>query len=161
MEYSLLKTILPQISNSMPLTPYVRLTSTPSRDLVNPGIGQISRLYSFYTPLPGLHNPFEINKLGESKKINQSGFGDSDEIADNNEKIETTIENDNTLIDELPDNNSLNDGIKESFSYPKIQVKKIIFHSDKKSGITKKASKEALQRKVKNMSIKKHNFNII
>ena len=52
MEYNLLKTIEPSIGDIVcPNEIYPRLSPYPAMDFVNPGLGQISRLYSFYVPL--------------------------------------------------------------------------------------------------------------
>lgn len=167
MEYNLLKTILPQVLNGMPATPYVRLTSTPSRDLINPGMGQISRLYSFYTPLPGLHNPYEINKLDKTNN-HQEGFGDINQTDDKTDNVHIDnnpplIENENSLSETLPETTETNDGLVESFQHPTIKVKKVIFNSENK--LKDKTSKKTLQRKELKQplkqTIKKHKFNVI
>ena len=52
MEYNLLKSIESRVSPFyIPNQTLPKLTAFPSTDFVNPGLGQISRLYSFYVPL--------------------------------------------------------------------------------------------------------------
>lgn len=67
MEYSLLKSITPQLPYLQPVSPYVTLSSMPAIDLVNPGLGHVTRLYDFYVPLASLQNPYEINKVDTKK----------------------------------------------------------------------------------------------
>lgn len=169
MEYGLLKTISPQLMNYMPHTPYVNLTSTPSIDLINPGLGQISRLYSFYTPLSGIHSPYQISKLQKNvNKIDQKGYGENeikDQEIENASNIDTKdkeIPNEQE-IQSITDkkNSELSDGLLDSFQHPSIKVKQVVFNSAKSGKSTFSKSKELKQRQVKVKSLKSHNFSII
>jgi hypothetical protein len=51
MEYRLLKTIESSQLTLLPKETLPRLTPYPANNCVNPGLGQIARLYSFYVPL--------------------------------------------------------------------------------------------------------------
>ena len=55
-----------------------RLTSTPANNFVTPGIGQITKLYSFYTPLHSQKPTHAIEKQ-ISSSLNQEGSGKSEE----------------------------------------------------------------------------------
>ena len=45
MEYNLLKTIESNLGPTVSSSIYPRLTPYPAKDYINPGVGQISRLY--------------------------------------------------------------------------------------------------------------------
>lgn len=135
MEYSLLKTITPELAYLRPIHPYVKLSSTPAKDYVNPGLAQTTRLYSFYVPLYSNFNPFEIKKSDTKDIKQQEGFGEVNDPVENS-SIDTT---DNTKEPSLNDsqidkpiisnNNEITEGLKESLNFPKINVKKTIFKS--------------------------------
>jgi hypothetical protein len=55
-----------------------RLTSTPANNYVTPGIGQITKLYTFYTPLTSQKPSHAIEKQITSA-LNQEGAGKSEE----------------------------------------------------------------------------------
>lgn len=142
MEYNLLKSITPQLSYLQPLTPYVKLTSSPSKDLINPGIGQTVRLYSFYVPLASNFNPYEIKKLDAKLVKEQSGFGDIDQVEDDqNQTNETSLDQNSKIsINEQETNDvpvhetkKLSAGLEESLNFPKITIKKTIFKPTKKA----------------------------
>ena len=63
MEYKLLKTIEQPIAMMMPNETLPRLTPYPAYDFVNPGLGQISRLYTFYVPLHRHHSNNTLSHL--------------------------------------------------------------------------------------------------
>lgn len=147
MEYSLLKTISTPLPYLKSYTPYVRLTSTPNIDLVNPGVSQSVRLFSFYVPLGSNHNPYEISKIDTKKLNNQEGFGELDdtESNENASESESSLElSENNKLESLPDINAPaidiqkepEPGLKESLNYPKISIKKTIFKP--KSTVIKK-----------------------
>jgi hypothetical protein len=80
MENKLLKTIESSISAFYcPNETLPRLTAFPATDFVNPGLGQISRLYSFYVPLHSQRNLFSLQKKVESTSAELlEGFGSVD-----------------------------------------------------------------------------------
>ena len=69
MEYNLLKTIEPNFMASMmmPNSSYPNLTNFPAIDFVNPGVGQITQMYSFYVPLFNDANIHKIQKQDENE----------------------------------------------------------------------------------------------
>lgn len=168
MEYSLLKSITPQLPYVQPTSPYVHLTSMPAKDYVNPCVGQVSRLYSFYVPLMSSVNPFEISKI-DTKIINdQQGKGvsennldtiqnDIDETSEvESSNVKVIDDNENTQVEEN-DKKSLHEispGILKSFQNPQIKIGKTIW------GKTKAPKKTE---SFKSFKIKKtkHKFNII
>lgn len=175
MEYSLLKAISPQLPYLKSHTPYVQLSPYPAKDLVNPGIGQATRIFSFYVPLSSISNPYEINKV-ESSKINQEGYGEGETNNFNLEQPTSITNNTNneTLMDDKNDNVSLekemskNDidnvvslspGLKESFQHPTIKIgKSLILPS--KTKITKK-NNEKIKSMKSTLKVVKHKFNVI
>lgn len=145
MEYNLLKSITPQLSYLQPLTPYIKLTSTPALDHINPGIGQSVRLYSFYVPLASNFNPYEIKKLDSKLIKEQSGFGDVekvdkiDDVNNLNNTVEQNLDQDSEVFinkeetNDVPVNQTkkLSPGLEESLNFPKISIKKTIFKPNK------------------------------
>lgn len=158
MEYSLLKSITPHLPYLTAHSPYVRLTAYPAKDLVNPCIGQVTRLYDFYVPLLSHNYPFQIKKIGDNDKTSQEGFGNvasdaSDEINDH-ERAETEAENnlENKVVDEklLDQNKEIPSGILDSFQHPKIKLgKEVIRQTTLK-----------MPSKIKK-SFKAHKFNVV
>jgi hypothetical protein len=55
-----------------------RLTGTPAHNFVTPGIGQITNLYSFYTPLHS-QRPLHAIQKEVSTSLNQEGSGKIEE----------------------------------------------------------------------------------
>lgn len=164
MDYTLLKQITPQLPYLQPHSPYVRLTSMPARDLINPGIGQVIRLYDFYVPLAAAtHNPYEIQKSDVAdKKIDQEGYGDKQESeSKNSENLEssallpTDIEKDNSNeVEEPKIETKLDDGLLTSFQHPKIKVGKLVIERSDTEPVKKTPLK-------KNLKILKHKFHIV
>ena len=77
MEYRLLKTIEPTLGGFLcPSEAFPRLSAFPATDFVNPGLGQISRLYSFYVPLYNARSLHTIQKkMSEVGAENLEGSG--------------------------------------------------------------------------------------
>lgn len=46
---------------------HLNISSTPPTDFVNPGLGQIVRLYDLYVPIHQMKSPFQIDKLQMNK----------------------------------------------------------------------------------------------
>lgn len=170
MDYSLLKTITPSLPYLKPDFPFIHLTATPGRDLINPGIGQITRLYSFYVPLTGLSNPYEITKIdnkssNELNINNQEGFGE-----ENVDNVDKTDNGSSTSVEQLDENNiastsydekkpvtissskNLDKGVIASFQHPKIKVGKVVIKQQKESNKIQNA---------KNSKVLKHKFKVI
>ena len=57
---------------------HFRLTSTPANNFVTPGIGQITKLYRFYTPLHSRKPTHAIEKQ-ITTSLNQEGSGKAEE----------------------------------------------------------------------------------
>lgn len=166
MDYSLLKTITPQLSYLETHSPHVRLTSMPARDFINPGFGQISRLYNFYVPLHGIGDPYRLKTIDvENDKKNQHGHGnvsESDNIEtesantlEANESSSNTSEPNESSSNEKSTNLLMDVGVLDSFKHPKIKVGKAIINSNVniKKDFNGKGS-------LKKKSLK-HKFNII
>lgn len=177
MDYSLLKTITPQLSYMQNTNScIVHLTSTPARDLINPGIGQLTRLYNFYVPIHyASQNPYKVKKYDAqaSKENNQEGFGQTDDVdnvlietKDNSNEINdqtntnlsnetfTDINNSESTSNEMPDE-KMDEGVKQSFEYPKIKVGKLMISSQKRLNITKNVKKVPVK------NFKNHKFHVI
>jgi hypothetical protein len=82
MEYSLLKTIEPNLGMQMCPIQNPHLTPYPAIDYVNPGVGQAARLFSFYVPLHSRQSPYAIEKE-EDNAMSQEG-GSQDVISNEN-----------------------------------------------------------------------------
>ncbi len=145
MEYRLLKSIEPSQGTLIPKEKLPRLTAYPANNCVNPGLGQIARLYSFYVPLysnPNLHSISKHEADVEPMNIeplNQEGKGEDSSL-----DIETNapqLQNDNEAKDESylnPINFNerkrklMGSAVHESFLHPKIiKTDKIVFSKQK------------------------------
>jgi hypothetical protein len=142
MEYRLLKSIEPSQGILIPKETLPRLTPYPANNCVNPGLGQIARLYSFYVPLysnPNLHSISKHEADVEPMNVeplNQEGKGE-DSTLDNTPQLQ----NDNELKDESNLNpidfnekkrKLMGTAVHESFLHPKIiKTDKILFTKQK------------------------------
>jgi hypothetical protein len=123
MEYNLQKTIEQNIFHSIPNSTYPILTQYPATDFVNPGLGQVSRLYSFYVPLfAQKSSSYEIKKSSTDEEkdpieIEQTGMGEED--------ISETEDN---ILNQLNERKrkKMDDGVYDSFTHPKVFVTKKI-----------------------------------
>ena len=117
MEYNLLKTIEPNLRLQMNPSTHPRLSQFPAVDFVNPGLGQVARLYSFYVPMQSNYAPLTINKK-EDNSVNQEGSGKNEK--EENEEVESEIETKD--FDPLEYNNRkrklLGEGVQSSFMNP-------------------------------------------
>ena len=128
MEYNLLKTIESSLgANFVPNERYPRLSPFPATDHVNPGVGQICRLHSFYVPLYTTKNLHEKQKTNAIENL--EGSGDNSQIESNAEESNDNINEINDPIEfNLEKRKRLGSAIQESFLHPKlIKTDKIIF----------------------------------
>lgn len=157
MDYSLLKTIETPLPYLQPHFPLINLTSTPSKDLVNPGIGQIVRLYSFYVPLTPVTHPYEITKIdNKTPKIsNQAGFGEESLEKENNTlDNENSVNNNDENSESISENSkTLDEGVLDSFQHPKIKVGKVVINKTISTKVTKNG--------LKGVKTSKHKFKIV
>ena len=165
MEYSLLKTIesaytAPQItfSSNPRLSPY------PAFDFVNPGLGQISRLFSFYVPLHSSANTHTIRKKVELPlATNLEGFGNQN-TEEEQEDVEEIPEKD---IDPLEYNNlkrkQMGAAVQESFLHPKVIKTDTINLAVQPKNISKNnlSSTIRLPEKAPAKNMKKHKFHVV
>ena len=173
MEYNLLKSIEPNCGIRVPNEKFPNLTPFPAADYINPGLGQISRLYSFYVPLYSRKNLHTLQKQAPNTNAESlEGFGSAEEktevkndvkedIVDSSEKdeIESQLQS-NPLEFNANKRKKLGDGIHESFLYPKIiKTDKLFLPSNN----TKRDKKETTFERKTNKSDKpvKHKFAII
>ena len=82
MEYSLLKTIEVNLGSPVPTSSYPKLTPYPATDFVNPGLGQIGRLYSFYVPLYSHSNLHSVSKKVNLDELQGSGNEPEESVQD-------------------------------------------------------------------------------
>jgi hypothetical protein len=158
MDYSLLKEIEPNFGP--PASFGFRLSSTPSKDYVNPGVGQISRIYSLYIPMHSNNSPHLIEKVNET--LEQEGEGeskddypmsDAEELKGN--ESDTSENNDSTIIDKK--RKKMDEGIRDSFLHPKrIKIGEILLPK-KEPNIRKKPRIQT----VKSDSKVSHKFKIV
>lgn len=99
MEYKLLKTIEPNLSLTVPNEMMPRLSAYPANDFVNPGLGQISRLYSFYVPLHARSLHSETKTEPNVSAVTQQGGGnfetegdEQDTVKDGNIKLKSFVQ---------------------------------------------------------------------
>jgi hypothetical protein len=144
MEYRLLKSIEPQ-GVLMPKEKLPRLTAYPANNCVNPGLGQIARLYSFYVPMysnPSLHSisKSEANVEPNVELFDQEGKGENSTDTSNNEQVESQINNANFRADSDLNPSDFNErkrkmlgsAVQESFLHPKIiKTDKIVFSNQR------------------------------
>jgi hypothetical protein len=166
MEYKLLKTIETNQMNLIPKQPLPRLTPYPSDNCVNPGLGQIARLYSFYVPLYSRSNLHTIKKHEPNvEAVNQEGKGnETDEDLKNENPTfsqnESDLQNDNNLtpLDYNERKRKLMDlGVHESFLHPKlIKTDKIVFSKSHVKTDSKELNKNT--EKKPNVKYLKHKF---
>jgi hypothetical protein len=186
-----MKTITDSIGNHViPHSPHPQLTQFPAYDFVNPGLAQISRLYSFYVPLfskPSSHLIIkattldEVQQLGNgvSTKAEQLGKGvaavtqpPSIESAPQPGsprprspiKVGVLKETDSSQ----PSSNSLSNlpaksGIQDSFLHPKFNFGTINFENSQETIDSATLLPLPQKRKLstaKNIVSKKHKFNV-
>ena len=131
MEYNLQKTIEPNLlMHSMPNSTYPSLSAYPATDYVNPGIGQISKLYSFIVPL---HNHQFQHEIRKSSK--------EDDLTESNEQLGAGEKDSEVkILDKLNEKKRklLGDGVYDSFMHPKaFQTKKVFLNADQVGGESK------------------------
>ena len=148
MEYNLLKTIESSVgTNFIPTEKYPRLSPYPASDFVNPGLGQICRLHSFYVPLYTNKSLHEKQKTNTLENLEGSGsIEKANESTETPESTETVESKDltnsaNSTSGEIDPNEfnfekrkRLGPAIQESFLHPKlIKTDKILFKAPLKS----------------------------
>jgi len=118
MEYNLLKTIEPNLRLQMNPSTHPRLSQYPATDFVNPGVGQIARLYSFNVPMHSNYSELTINKEVDTP-VNQEGRGN--DTVTSEDEIESEIESKD--FDPIEYNNRkrkhLGEAVQSSFMHPK------------------------------------------
>jgi hypothetical protein len=147
MEYNLLKTIEPNFMASMmmPNSSYPNLTNFPAIDFVNPGVGQITQMYSFYVPLFNDANIHKIQKQDENE-LEQIGLGkDITEPQNNETSDDIQIDNDDPLKFNERKRKLLGEGVFDSFMHPKFKTKTISL--EKKSSRKEEKPKDKIQTK--------------
>jgi len=164
MEYRLLKTIESSQPLLLPKETMPRLTPYPANNCVNPGLGQIARLYSFYVPLYSKSHLHEIHKNKPNVEeahlsLNQEGKGQEEKIQtalETPENSETKNEDDELNPIEFNERKrkQLGSAIQESFLHPKvIKTDTILLQKPKKQ--TKSVSENQDNNKLKPL---KHKF---
>ena len=137
MEFKLLKTIETGFTTAVvPKQTLPILSPYPATDFVNPGLGQISRLYSFCVPTYTNKNLHELKKqslLETHENLEGSGASalpnlSNEENPETNEQklIASQISMDPNKLNEL-NRKRMGSGIHEAFLYPKmIKTDKLI-----------------------------------
>jgi hypothetical protein len=138
MEYNLLKTIEPNLGLMMSNETLPRLTAYPATDYVNPGLGQITRLFSFYVPLytqRDLH--LTQKKSGDVSAEMLEGKGEeTSDNKDNSQETEKNTEDSDDFIEQFNDlkRKKMDPGVFDSFHHPKkIKTDSITFASNSKT----------------------------
>jgi hypothetical protein len=142
MEYKLLKTIERPMCTLMPNETLPRLSPYPAFDFVNPGLGQISRLYSFYVPLHTRKNLHSIEKKIENVNTDTANL-DSLEgggIVEDINDTETKQLNEDPLTFNEKRKKRLGSPVHESFLHPKFVKTNHIYLPNSTTSKTKKRS---------------------
>jgi hypothetical protein len=140
MEYNLQKTIeTGMFGHRIPNSTYPRLTEYPAIDYVNPGLGQVSRLFSFYVPLYAESSSHQIKKTNnkETEEIEQQGMGDVEEI-------QKTV-NEDDIVSNNKKRKLMDNGVYDSFMNPSFKTKKVFLKNEPQKPYTEK--KEVLKTK--------------
>lgn len=146
MEYRLALTMDSQ-NDFLGVYPYINLIDNPSCDYVNPGIGQISRLYDLYIPIH-TESPFTIAKIDNNEEQAGNGLSEdsenkreSIEQSDNSDVVKSNESNVSKIVEAKNENlkRKLDMGIFDSFQHPKIKVGKITLPSKPNKNQSQKA----------------------
>lgn len=163
MEYNLLKTIESPLSSSVTKQIIPRLSPYPATDYVNPGLGQISRLYNFYVPLPANYNLHHIKKKVANVSENLEGFGKADSDRTNEEE-HISQDEDPIQFNEVK-RKRLGESIQESFLHPKlIKTNKITFASETSKPKKPSEKSKSTLTKIEPLKVEKtvkHKFQLI
>jgi hypothetical protein len=149
MEHNLQKNIgssfLAPIANST----YPILSSFPANDFVNPGLGQISRLYSFYVPLfNNNQSTYKIEKEIASENIEQLGAGNG--VTNKTKEVDNSNDIDDPISFNEQKRKRLGDDVFDSFMHPKfVKTKKI---SIQNNPTHLKKTKSHSEKKTKNVN---------
>jgi len=166
MEYRLLKTIESSQLTLLPKETLPRLTSYPANNCVNPGLGQIARLYSFYVPLYSNHSLHSISKKEPNVEPvdEQEGAGNID-MDITKPDLETEQKPKENNVDEFDLNpiefnekkrKLLGAAVHESFIHPKlIKTNKISFS---KQNVTNEKQVDVRKTSVNEKNPVKHKF---
>ena len=149
MEYSLLKTIEGNIGGLLlPKERFPRLSPYPASDFVNPGLGQISRLYSFYVPLYSNRNLHQVQKKNSLDNLEGTGTQQTEQKAEDEDQESPSVSEqlEKDPIDfNLQKRKRMGSPIQESFLHPKIiKTDKIFFNKQMKSEKKESKFKDAL-----------------
>jgi hypothetical protein len=133
MEYNLQKTIECNL-RMFPQSTYPRLSAYPSNNFVQPGLGNISKLDSFYVPLHSHSFKHEIKKNSEkTSESEQLGGGENEELLDASSISDSDEE---SIVQKLNERKRkmLGVGVFDSFMHPKpFKTKKIVLKKNSES----------------------------
>ena len=105
---------------------FPRLSSTPAKTLIDPGLARIAPLHHLYVPLTAKKSsPYEI-----SKKIDLGTNETANDFMDGTGLIKPEVQTPSSSSDEP---NKLSDGVLFSFLHPKIETDKIVFENKPKT----------------------------
>jgi hypothetical protein len=163
MEYRLQKNIQKDWRKLLiPSSPYPHLTSYPATDYVVPGIAHAAGFQSFYVPIYGTVDMYNIEKKGRKlHENNQEGSGESE----SNSKLEPTEK----TSSEIPDNSLenpivfnerkrklLGDAVFESFAHPQsITTKTVVLDKPVKSEEKKTVNENSIGHGKQNLKNKR------
>lgn len=125
---------------------YVNLTNTPCNDFVNPGLGQITRLFDLYVPLHSMKSPTLIEKQNNEMKPDHDQKGAGENVVDEEKNTDSVAAEKNepstssTVIENPTLKRKLEPGLQESFQHPKVKIGKLSITSNQrkpKSTVTK------------------------
>ena len=161
MEYSLLKTIENNIGGPLlPKERFPRLSSFPSTDFVNPGLGQICRLYSFYVPLYSNRNLHELRKKNSLENLEGSGVNEETNLDEKSFEPSEQLEKDPIEFN-LEKRKRLGAAVQESFLHPKIIKTDKIFFAPPEKNEPKTQSNLKIKNVQEQQSPLKHKFKFV
>lgn len=149
-----------------------RLSAYPANNCVNPGLGQIARLYSFYVPMysrPNLHSisKSEANVETNVELFEQEGKGENSSLDSTNlEQVQSQINDADFKADSDLNPTDFNErkrkmlgsAVQDSFLHPKIiKTDKIIF-SNQRVVNNVNSNKTKMQKSVETSKPIKHKF---
>ncbi len=119
MDYRFLKNLTPNVGYLFPRN-LITLSSTPAKDIVSPGVGQIFRSPSIYVPVFGLKSTHLIQKVSQNGGSNEIN---SNQAKENEITKKTAL---NAEINKPITKRKFTEGIEESFQHPLIKTDTLI-----------------------------------
>ncbi len=127
-----------------------RLTSTPSRDYINPGVGQIAQIYSLFVPVHSNNAPHLIEKVNDVLMQEGEGEEQNDDIKSTSGTFETSQDTDMAIPEDSErKRKNMDDGVNDSFLHPKkIKIGEILLPKKEPQKLLKKEMNSKKESKI-------------